>query len=201
MDNEERTTPPRLTESEADRLRLIRTLEDSARRAGRSMDFAALMLSINRLRQVELRRDLFLNAIQLPTDAGVYSGALRRLLIRIPDGSGRWVNHGRGWYRLVTELDAELAKVNPDYVIIKVKEKFGVLRFNFSTRIVDRELHRQMRQLVASAESASAKTCEECGECGDIDGDVRLRNLQHFVKTLCEKCAVMHPRWNNSSPC
>jgi hypothetical protein len=40
-----------------------------------------------------------------------------------------WVEPG--WYRLIVELDAALAEIEPDYVLHQVKEKFGGLRVYF----------------------------------------------------------------------
>lgn len=58
-----------------------------------------------------------------------FADGLRGILIRIPDGWGRWVSCERGWYPLLTELDGELAVVLPRYRIYQVKEKFAGLRF------------------------------------------------------------------------
>ncbi|MGI8557872.1 MAG: hypothetical protein ACR2ND_06135 [Solirubrobacteraceae bacterium] len=49
--------------------------------------------------------------------------------MRIPDGWGRWISCGRGWYPLLVELDAELDTLLPAYRLYQVKEKFAGLRF------------------------------------------------------------------------
>jgi len=70
-----------------------------------------------------------LNAIHVPKDAGEHAQALRGMLVRIPDGWGRWISCDRGWYPLLVELDGQLRTLLPDYVIHQVKEKYGGLRY------------------------------------------------------------------------
>ena len=70
-----------------------------------------------------------LNALHVPNDAGEHADALRGMLVRIPDGWGRWISCDRGWYPLLVELDEQLRTLLPDYVVHQVKEKFGGLRY------------------------------------------------------------------------
>jgi hypothetical protein len=70
-----------------------------------------------------------LNAVHIPEDAGEHTEALRGILLRIPDGWGRWISCDRGWYPLLVELDEQLRAVLPNYVLHQVKEKFGGLRY------------------------------------------------------------------------
>ncbi len=81
----------------------------------------------------------FADALEIPEDAGEYAEALRRMLVRIPDGWGRWIRCERGWYPLLAELDADLAALLPRYEIYQVKEKFGGLRlyWNSGERVLD----------------------------------------------------------------
>jgi hypothetical protein len=81
----------------------------------------------------------FADALEIPEDAGEYADALRRMLVRIPDGWGRWIRCERGWYPLLAELDADLAALLPRYEIYQVKEKFGGLRlyWNSGERVLD----------------------------------------------------------------
>lgn len=68
------------------------------------------------------------DALHVPADAGPHRDGLERILRRIPDGWGRWISCGPGWYPLLVDLEAELAAIDPDHVIHQVKEKFGSLR-------------------------------------------------------------------------
>ncbi|TCN53554.1 hypothetical protein EV641_106200 [Rhodococcus sp. SMB37] len=67
---------------------------------------------------------------QPPTreDAGEYTDRLRRILLRIPDGRGRRISTDKGWYPIIARLDEELAALDPEYQVLRVKEKFGGLR-------------------------------------------------------------------------
>jgi hypothetical protein len=71
----------------------------------------------------------FLNAMHVPKDADEHAEALRGMLVRIPDGWGRWISCSRGWYPLLVELDEQLRTLLPKYAIHQVKEKYGGLRY------------------------------------------------------------------------
>lgn len=98
---------------------------------------AALAAVQHMARGIDLNE--IVNALHVPDDAGEHADGLRRLMLRIPDGSGRWVNCQRGWYPIVVELDEQLAALFPRYELHQVKEKFGGLRFYWSEgeRITD----------------------------------------------------------------
>ena len=70
-----------------------------------------------------------MNATHLPGDVGEHSEGLAGILGRIPDGWGRWIGCGKGWYPIIVRLDAEISKLVPGYEIHQVKEKYGTLRF------------------------------------------------------------------------
>lgn len=86
------------------------------------------------LRQVGQSVDMaeVLNALHVPEDAGEHAAALRRMLLRIPDGWGRWIGCCRGWYPILVDLDEQLAALFPGYKLQQAKEKFGGLRFYWS---------------------------------------------------------------------
>lgn len=71
------------------------------------------------------------DAIHMPADADEYEDRLLDIMLRIPDGWGRWIHVKRGWYSLICELDQSLAGVFPDYVLRQVKQKFGSLHYNW----------------------------------------------------------------------
>lgn len=76
-----------------------------------------------------LDRRRMLNAVHVPKDAGELAEALTAMLLRIPDGWGRWISCDRGWYPLVVELDEKVRALLPSYVILQIKEKYGGLRY------------------------------------------------------------------------
>lgn len=54
--------------------------------------------------------------------------ALAPIFARESKHSGE-IHCPRGWWKLVVDLDARLAELDPDYTVCQVKEKFGALRY------------------------------------------------------------------------
>lgn len=106
------------------------------------------------------------NAITIPVNAGEWAEGLHQLLRRVRDGYGRSIGCGPGWYPILVELDQALARIDPTYLIYQVKEKFGGLRYSYST--AHQNLKRPMDELVAQAEGAACRTCETTGAPGAI---------------------------------
>lgn len=133
------------------------------------------------------------DSLHIPEDAGEYEEGLVRILLRIPDGWGRWLSLGRGWYRIVVELDRELAAIDSGYELHQVKEKFGGLRVYFHTEHGD--LWDQMNAAVDQAGAKAAATCELCGEHG------LLHTTPHgWVRTLCRSCAAQQDHGYTAVP-
>lgn len=65
-----------------------------------------------------------------------------------------------GWVPIVEELHAAILEIDPDYRVDQVKEKFGGLRFYYST---DSDRGDEIEALVKAAEMQAAATCEVCG--------------------------------------
>jgi hypothetical protein len=82
---------------------------------------------------------------------------------------------------LIVQLDHDLAGLDPSYVVLQVKEKWGVLRLYFESAP---EVAEAMQALVDRATEASRGICELCGEGGMLMEDY-LR-----VKTLCPSCGL-----------
>lgn len=130
--------------------------------------------------------DALRDKLHVPDDAGEHEDGLRRIMMRIPDGWGRWISCSRGWYPIVIELDQALAAIDPDYELHQVKEKLGGLRFYFGTSEgVSEADHDRMRELVREAEARCEVTCELCGEPG-----VRHTTPHGWLRTLCSSCAA-----------
>lgn len=68
----------------------------------------------------------------VPPDAGEHAEGLEKILRRIPEGWGRWISCGAGWYPILVRLDRQIAELLPDYEIHQVKEKYGAIRFYWS---------------------------------------------------------------------
>lgn len=88
----------------------------------------------NAMRQASSNYDPaeMLNKIHMPADAGDMASGLDAIMHRIPDGWGRWISCGKGWYPILIALDNQLRQISPDYTVHQVKEKYGTLRFYYS---------------------------------------------------------------------
>ena len=141
---------------------------------------------VNMLKRLaELFGDHDINLLHIPDDAGPHRAKIAALLARIPEGWGRWISCGAGWYPLITTLDADLTLVDPDYEVHQIKEKFGSLRFYAETSLEGKRRER-FDALIESAEARSAHICEQCGAypaalCSSGEP------LEIF-KTLCTDC-------------
>lgn len=90
---------------------------------------------------------------------------------------------GKGWLPIVTTLHEQLLRLDPEYQIHQVKEKFGGLRYYYGASENVSEITRAvMYQLVGYAEHLSYRTCETCGRPGQV------RNDLGWVLTLCDGC-------------
>jgi hypothetical protein len=89
------------------------------------------------------------------------------------------VDCGKGWYDIITALDADLREIYPDYRVVQVKEKFGTLRYYIDG--VPNELFDAIYARIGQAERESSITCETCSGPGE------LRN-NGWLKTLCDTC-------------
>jgi hypothetical protein len=126
--------------------------------------------------------------IAAPEDAGEHAEALRGILARIPDGWGRWISCGRGWYPLIVELDEQLRVLFPTYAVHQVKEKFGGLRYYWDAEedVGNPARMKLAEKLVCATESRAAVTCELCGASGRLH---RTPAPFHRYQTLCPTCA------------
>lgn len=134
--------------------------------------------AIEAIRQVPVDTHRMPNALRVPDDAGEYESALQSLLARIPDGWGRWIDCGPGWYPILARLDGRLQQIDPDYRVHQIKEKFGTLRFYWVGHNLDAG-----EVAVVDAEAESARTCEQCGSPG------RLHKRNGWFRTVCDDCA------------
>lgn len=95
---------------------------------------------------------------------------------RIDAGMGCYSSIGKGWLPLLIEMDKELAKRDPNYVLDQVKEKFGGLRV-YITSPGEIDFWPIMEQY----ENKSFEICEICGEHG------APYNKDRWIRTRCDK--------------
>lgn len=111
-----------------------------------------------------------------------------KVLERIPKNWGRHIRCDEGWFDIIEELDKKLAAIDPDYVLLQCKEKFGGLRYytaHSDGNELSEEAKEEFYQLVRLAESQSYKICEECGTTLGVDHRV-IGGLGGWHATLCD---------------
>lgn len=143
-----------------------------------------LQATMEDVRAVGLDQKRVLNALMVPEDAGVYAEGLEKILRRIPDGWGRWISCGKGWYPILVGLDEQLALIDDDYVVHQVKEKYARLCYYCeNSRYLGYLRQELMDKAVSAAEAKAAKTCEDCGKEGVL---MTSNGSEHgWMKTLC----------------
>ncbi len=104
---------------------------------------------------------------------------------RIANGSMGGAYVGPGWREIVEDLDRVLSKLDPNYVVNQIKEKFGSLRYYTGHPIkLEKGLQETFNNHIALAEELSSKTCEECGAPGKRYGIGKQFKL---YKTVCDE--------------
>ncbi len=89
-----------------------------------------------------------------------------------------------GWEPLVEEVTSRLDDLIPGWMPIQVKQKFGTLRFYFTTPVdAPEERKGQARDLVDEAERKSSTICERCGKSGT------LRTRGFWMSVTCDEHA------------
>ena len=110
---------------------------------------------------------------------GTEVGFPKQIQDRVEAGMGCGSSIGIGWLPMVVELDESLAKIDPDYKIDQIKEKFGGLRFYISS---DANRMREMYDLIDIAEGKSFETCEMCGAAAE-----RINNENGWMVVRCKE--------------
>lgn len=77
---------------------------------------------------------------------------MQHIIDRIPPGWGSYLGVPEEWYPIVHKLDAELAKLDPNYEVHQVKCKFGGLRYYFGSENLSADQRATARALVDHAE-------------------------------------------------
>ena len=105
----------------------------------------------------------------------------QRLAPRFTEGWSPWLPN-EGWDGLLNLLVDEIEKIDPDFTLHQVKEKFGGLRFyaGFSANL-SKEQYDKLGELVMQAEAKSYKICEWCGQAGELRDDIG------WILTLCDE--------------
>lgn len=91
---------------------------------------------------------------------------------------------GPGWQPIVEALHSSLQRIEPDYEVAQIKEKFGGLRYYIheSDDFSPGGKRDQQTALINFAEALSYRICEECGRPGGSG------NVGTWIRTLCPEC-------------
>lgn len=79
---------------------------------------------------------------------------LQDIINRMQNGV-KYIEAPSEWEDLIIECHEELVKIDPNYTIFQIKEKFGGLRYYFDS---DTEHYEKMREVVYKYEKASFST-------------------------------------------
>jgi len=82
-----------------------------------------------------------------------------------------------GWKEIIIELTNKLEKIDPDFKIHQIKEKFGGLRV-----YVEIKKSTDAYELINIAEQKSLSTCMLCGEKGS-----RRKTSSGWIATFCDE--------------
>ena len=94
-----------------------------------------------------------------------------------------------GWKDIIERTHEKLSYIDPNYTILQIKEKFGGLRYYFSTLLEYDGIEKNiMDDIVTAAEIEASRTCELCGaNCNSDEVEVRVHNYWYFG--YCKSCA------------
>jgi len=91
------------------------------------------------------------------------------------------IDCGGGWDSLISSFHHEAKKIDPNYRILQIKEKFGGLRIYFDTESKSAGI--ALRLLATRTERQSYDVCELTGQAG------RLMRRNGIFRTLADKFA------------
>ena len=124
-----------------------------------------------------------LDSMHIPKDAGEHRDALIRMMLHIPADWGRSVDCDAGWFGLLADLDADLAHLDPEYILQAVRQKYGGLRYYAEPSVPDAAIRDAFHERIDAAERESMSICERCAHPGI------LHERGDWLRTLCPECA------------
>ena len=110
---------------------------------------------------------------------------IEKIRDRILPSFGKYISVDEGWYQIVVDCDDELSVLDPDYKVIQIKQKFGILRYYFQPSVpANKDLTDAMHAVVRKYLIESSKTCEATGKPG-----VLMSSPRGYLRTLNPKYA------------
>jgi hypothetical protein len=99
---------------------------------------------------------------------------------------------GDGWKDIIERTHEKLVYIDPNYTIFQIKEKFGGLRYYYSTLFEHDGIEQNiMDDIVRAAEYEASRTCELCGANNPSD-KVGVRSHNYWYFGYCQSCADKH---------
>lgn len=96
----------------------------------------------------------------------IYPQRLQPILDRIDPTFGRLFHCDSGWWGLIEDMHEEIMRIDPEYRLYQVKEKFGALRVYYSpSSPIFKE---DIDKIIARYERLSILTCEVTGKPGEL---------------------------------
>jgi hypothetical protein len=91
--------------------------------------------------------------------------SMEQILQKFSPGYPHRIECGPGWHPLIISIHQEIEKIDPDYTILQIKEKYGGLRFYYAT---NSRRHNQIDRKVHYYEDKSYEVCEITGRPGKL---------------------------------
>jgi hypothetical protein len=93
-----------------------------------------------------------------------------------------------GWRKLVYGLHKAISSIYPNYEIIQIKEKFGMLRYYIDFGPIQDDDSLKISDLITAAEKDSMSLCKNCG-----NRFTSVKTNPNVVKpmgiiNLCDQC-------------
>ena len=82
---------------------------------------------------------------------------------------------GKGWMKIIFDLDKKLGLLHPRYEISQIKQKFAQLKFYVN--FIDDSNYKY----ILNAEKKASKTCESCASSG------KARIINDYQLILCDQ--------------
>ena len=98
------------------------------------------------------------------------------------DEEFRLIDCGYGWKDLILRCHQDLVSIDPDYKVVQIKQKFGMLRYYFTPSV--QEDSKRMEERSFSHERESVRICEVCGSPGLLQ---KKKDGSSYFRTLCEE--------------
>jgi len=110
---------------------------------------------------------------------------IEKIRDKILPSFGKYISVDEGWYQIVVDCDDELSVLDPDYKVVQIKQKFGILRYYFQPSVpANKDLTDAMHAVVRKYLIESSKTCEATGKPG-----VLMSSARGYLRTLNPKYA------------